>query len=1007
MKKKLFAVLLAVLLVSTCLFAQSVYEVKHEEPSALPEAGAVVNGFKVVEVRDFDMLGAKIYQFEHIKTKATVLYIANEDTNRFFDIAFRTPAEEDTGVPHVFEHSTLSGSEKYPSKELSFNLQYQTYNTYMNATTYPTFTIYPVGSLSEEQLLALADFYTDSVLHPMVLEDKSIFDTEAWRYVLKDPDDDLTIAGTVYSEMRGAYTREIKAERNFLGVLFNGSRAGNEYGGNPDRIPDLMWDDLKVYHAKYYHPSNTLSIMYGKLDNWRDFLELLDSCFSAFDYREMDLRDYGYLPRNGSVTSVFDYPADAGSDTTHAATVKYGFICGGADMETINKVYAMCALTMYGGSVLMQNLHDAMPYGKFTCGIDFSGPELAIEFTADNVRPEDAELFRNVVDSSMARIADEGFDSWAVDTFAASSRIDALLIGDRTDKGVSIMTRITNYWAGTGELYGFLDYLESSGSYRSWCEDGSLQDVIRRYVVYNPCWALVTTKSVAGLREEKDAALAEHLAEVKASMSSDEIAAIVAATNNPPQPNPDTPAMVRKLQAVDVGSLPVEHRIYEIEDTTGDDGIRRLWAKADVTDVGYIGILLDAGGLRQDQIHYFNLWTELVGELDTVRHTRAELSNLTSRYLYDGEMKVSIVEDKLTGETTPRLRFSFIAMDEDVPEAFDLMHEMLYENVYDVDRIRDRISNLRNSLRQSLGRADQTLPLYRALSTSGESGAYWNYAVYLDFYYFMESVSTLIETEPETVVAALKEIAGYFDNSTNGIILFAGNRESRDNCMKTADAFMSSLDKRPIVRQEYDLHVADTSEAIILENNINYNVIFAPRSVLGYDKATGDMTALSAIIQDMYLIPELRDRRGAYGAYIYLDDEGISSFTYRDPNIADSYAVYDGLADFIENLDIDQDTLDGYILSAFSRLAIGSGELSGATNALAEAVRHGNQEEVLDKMNALKAMKAGSFSVTYGPLFRKLVENFQYYTTGNASSVSKVADYFNTVLDPFLLSQGL
>ena len=835
----------------------------------------------------------------------------------------------------------------------------------------------------------------------MVLKDKSIFDTEAWRYVLKSPDDDLTIAGTVYSEMRGAYTRTIKAGRNFLGVLFTGSRAGNEYGGNPDRIPDLKWDDLKVYHEKYYHPSNSLSILYGKLDNWRDFLELLDSCFSAFDYREMDLRDYGYLPRNGSVKSSFDYPADAGSDTTHAATVKYGFICGDADMAMVNKVNAICDLATDGSSVLMQTLYDEMPYGTFTCGMDFSGPELVIEFTADNVRPEDADLFKKVVDSSMARIADEGFDPEAVDTFAAFARIDALLIGDRTDKGVSIMSSVTNYWAGVGELYGFFDNLESSASYKSWCEDGSLQDVIRRYVVYNPCWALVTTKSVAGMQEEKDAALAEHLAEVKASMSQEEIAAIVAATNNPPKTNPDTPAMVRKLQVVGVESLPVEHRIYEIEDTTGADGIRRLWAKADVADVGYMGIMLDAGGLRQDQIHYFKLWTSLIGELDTVRHTRAELANLRSRYHYDGAVKISVMEDKLTGEMTPRLRFSFTAMDEDVPEAFDLMHEMLYENVYDADRIRDMISNLRISLRQSLSRADQTLPIYRGLSTSKESDAYLNYANFLDYYYFIESVSKLIEREPETVVSALKEIADYFDNSTNGIILFAGNRESRDNFMKIADAFMASLAKRPIVRQKYDLHAADTSEAIILENNINYNVIFAPNSVLGYDKATGDMKALAAIIQDMYLLPELRDRRGAYGAYISLEDEGLYAFTYRDPNILDSYAVYYGLADFIENLKIDQKTLNGYILSSFSRLAIGSGELTGASDALAEAVRHGNQEEVLDKMNALKAMKAETLSRTYGPLFRKLVENFQYYTTGNASAISKVADSFSTVLDPF------
>ena len=258
MTKKIMALLLAALLLCTSLFAQSIIEVKHEDESGLPAVGTVINGFEVKEISDFDMLGAKVVRFEHIKTGATVLYVANEDTNRFFDIGFRTPTEQDTGIPHVFEHSTLDGSRKFPSKELWFNLSFQTYNTYMNASTYPFMTIYPVSSLSEDQLLTLADFYTDSVFNPMVLEDKSIFDEEAWRYVLKTPDDALTIAGTVYSEMLGATTRTRKANKNFQGEIFPGSYIANDSGGNPDVIPEMTWEDIKEYHGKYYHPSNSV-----------------------------------------------------------------------------------------------------------------------------------------------------------------------------------------------------------------------------------------------------------------------------------------------------------------------------------------------------------------------------------------------------------------------------------------------------------------------------------------------------------------------------------------------------------------------------------------------------------------------------------------------------------------------------------------------------------------------------------------------------------------------------
>ena len=165
--KKLFTVLICLLTLFS-VFAEAVVERSTEEQTSLPSVGDVVNGFVVKDVGRFDLIGCDTILYEHIKTGAQVLYLANEDTNRVFEIGFKTPAENDTGVPHVFEHSTLDGSKKYPSKALFFNLSFQTYNTYMNASTYSFMTTYPIASLSEDQLLKYADFYTDSCFNPMI-----------------------------------------------------------------------------------------------------------------------------------------------------------------------------------------------------------------------------------------------------------------------------------------------------------------------------------------------------------------------------------------------------------------------------------------------------------------------------------------------------------------------------------------------------------------------------------------------------------------------------------------------------------------------------------------------------------------------------------------------------------------------------------------------------------------------------------------------------------------------
>ena len=111
--KRILAIVLSVMLALTSLPVLA----EDAAVSGLPQVGEVVNGFEVVEVTTFPLINADVVYFVHQKTGAEMLYLANDDTNRVFEITFKTPAENDMGVPHVFEHATLGGSEKYPSKE--------------------------------------------------------------------------------------------------------------------------------------------------------------------------------------------------------------------------------------------------------------------------------------------------------------------------------------------------------------------------------------------------------------------------------------------------------------------------------------------------------------------------------------------------------------------------------------------------------------------------------------------------------------------------------------------------------------------------------------------------------------------------------------------------------------------------------------------------------------------------------------------------------------------------
>lgn len=163
-------------------------------------SASLFHGFRVTQRDVMNAVGADTVALEHLKSGATVYFIAADDPNCAFDLSFRTPAPDERGIPHVFEHVTISGSEKYPSPNLTLPVFNQTYNTYGNAYTHDRMTTYPLGPLSEDQLLKLMDYYMDGLFHPLLLTEERLFRREAWRYELTSPDAPLMPTGTVYSD---------------------------------------------------------------------------------------------------------------------------------------------------------------------------------------------------------------------------------------------------------------------------------------------------------------------------------------------------------------------------------------------------------------------------------------------------------------------------------------------------------------------------------------------------------------------------------------------------------------------------------------------------------------------------------------------------------------------------------------------------------------------------------------------------------------------------------------
>ena len=135
-------------------------------PALNLETGDRLHGFQVTAVTPLENMRLVACELVHEKSGARLLHLLTHDPENLFAVAFRTPPPDDTGLPHILEHTVLCGSRKYPVKDPFVELLKTSLATFLNAMTYPDKTVYPCASMNENDFFNLADVYADAVFQP-------------------------------------------------------------------------------------------------------------------------------------------------------------------------------------------------------------------------------------------------------------------------------------------------------------------------------------------------------------------------------------------------------------------------------------------------------------------------------------------------------------------------------------------------------------------------------------------------------------------------------------------------------------------------------------------------------------------------------------------------------------------------------------------------------------------------------------------------------------------------
>ena len=225
----------------------------------------------------------------HKKTGARVVVISNKDDNKVFQIGFKTPPKDDTGVPHILEHSVLCGSREFPMKDPFVELVKGSLNTFLNAMTYPDKTVYPVASQNDKDFFNLVHVYLDAVFYPNIYQKPEILKQEGWHYDLESADAPIHYNGVVFNEMKGVFSSpDQQLARIIQKSLLPDTPYGFESGGDPAAVPDLTYEGFLDFHRTYYHPSNSYIYIYGDMDP-DEYLEFIHEHYlKDFDEKTVD-----------------------------------------------------------------------------------------------------------------------------------------------------------------------------------------------------------------------------------------------------------------------------------------------------------------------------------------------------------------------------------------------------------------------------------------------------------------------------------------------------------------------------------------------------------------------------------------------------------------------------------------------------------------------------------------------------------------------------------------------
>ena len=920
-----------------------------------------LKAYTVLEKKEIKEQNSLAYLMKHNKTGARVVLMSNDDNNKVFYIGFRTPPKDSTGVAHSIEHSELCGSDKFPVKDPFIELAKGSLNTFLNAMTYPDKTVYPVASCNDKDFHNLMDVYLDAVFHPNIYHEEKIFKQEGWHYEMESIDDDLTINGVVYNEMKGAYSSpdEVLA-REIMNSLYPNTSYAVESGGDPDVIPELTYEDFLAFHKKYYHPSNSYIYLYGDMDMAEKLTFLDEAYLSKYDSLEVD-STLASEPAFEKPVSVYkEYPimeSESENDNTYLSyNISFG---NNLDKEQYIAFqvldYALCSAP---GAPLKQALIDKGIGKDIESTYENGIKQPYFSIVAKNANKEQLTQFTDTIEEMLEKLSVQGLDKKALQAGLNyyEFKFREADFGS-FPKGLIFGLQVLDSWLYDDSMpFIHIEANETFKALKKAIDSDYYEKLIQKNLLKNNHRTIVVVEPAKGLTGKKDKALEEKLAQKKVELTKEQLEEIVEQTKDLKQyqEEPSSKEDLEKIPLLTRADMKKEAEKYVNEEKKAGSTVL-LYHDIFTNGIGYLRFMFDLRQVPDELFPYVGLLKSILGLVDTKNYTYGELFNEIN--IQTGGINTVVntyIDSRDMQKYTAAFEIKVKVLYENLEQAFNLVNEIVMNSKFtDTKRLHELIAELKSQKQANMMSAGHSLAAVRALSYISKTAAVSDQVSGLPFYRMLEELDGDFDNRKDELIENLNKLAVFIFRPENLMVDYTAQQEGLKKIDDYIIQFSDSLYTEAVVSQKYEPSMEKKNEGFMSSSQVQYVCRAGNFRHKGLEY-TGALKALKVMMGYDYLWTQVRVKGGAYGCMCSFGKSGESYFvSYRDPNLDKTIDVYVNAADYIRKFDADERTMTQYIIGAVSELDMPMTPAAKGTYSLAGYMTHYTYEQVQKERDEL------------------------------------------------------